>query len=426
MDAMAVYEAGFTNVVSIPFGAGNTHWIEENWAFLEQFDSIIIGADNDEAGKTMTKEVIPRLGAWRCKFIDIPRIITDQRGKERVVKDFNEILYYQGKEAVLNLIANAQDSPVPSVEDFSDIDDVELEQIEGVYTGITALDKELMRLFFGTLTVVSGYPGSGKSSFLYQLICNALDQNVKTWVFSREFPDWMAKNWILHILAGPHNTHEYVNQYGAVYHNVSPAAKDAINDHYRERLYIYKDEFSNKIDDLMHSMEDVVRKYGVKFLILDNLMTIDIGANSDSENQKQTEAINSLIHFSAKYNVATILVCHPRKVQNTQLNMGMYDVAGSSNIINLAHRAIGLRRLPEDDPDGANVMVTVLKDRMRGRANFKLKLYYDVGTRRFYTTQDEYEHQYEWDTFTYSDRIEAPAFRIPDELPWNPANERMG
>lgn len=51
IDCASAIEAGFTNAVSVPLGAGNFHWIEHNWDWLEQFTDIIVCADNDEAGQ---------------------------------------------------------------------------------------------------------------------------------------------------------------------------------------------------------------------------------------------------------------------------------------------------------------------------------------------------------------------------------------
>lgn len=56
-DCLSAIEAGFTNTVSVPLGSGNFHWIEENWDWLEQFDSIIVCSDNDEAGQKCKKRL---------------------------------------------------------------------------------------------------------------------------------------------------------------------------------------------------------------------------------------------------------------------------------------------------------------------------------------------------------------------------------
>lgn len=401
IDCLALIESGITNSCSIPLGAGNTHWIEHNWDWLEQFGSIIICFDNDAAGEKARKDVVPRLGTWRTKYIEIPHSCTTESGKQIALKDVNEVLYYCGKQAVIDLVANAEDPGVPSVVDVSDIQDVDLDEMDGISTGIAELDAEIMRLFYGTLTVVSGLPGAGKTSFLSQLMCQALEQDKTVWMFSREMPSWMEKSWLNYIMGGPHYTKAYIDKNGAKYYKVEPDAKAKISKCYNKKWFLYRDDWSNKLDDIMVSMEDSVRKYGAKLLIVDNLMTIDLDSNENSELLKQTECINRLIKFAMKYSVAIVLVAHPRKMPKGE-DVGIYDISGTSNIINLAHRSIGLRRIDQEhEKSHYNVCLTIIKDRMRGKAGKKINLYYDVPTRRFYTNEEEYEYQYRWDEATH-------------------------
>lgn len=423
-DLAALIEAGIHNAVSVPFGAGNFTWIQENWDWLEQFDNIIICSDNDEPGIKMQKECVYRLGSWRTKVVDIPQTVTSQfTGRKVAVKDINEVLYYCGKEAVVNLIANAKDTPVPSLIDFADVKEIDLSDIEGITVGINDIDKEIMRLFYSSLTILSGTPGSGKTSFLCQLAAQSIDQDKPVWMFSREMPDWLTKNWIEYILAGNRHITQFQSNSGAAYWKVNEDAKREISRHYREQLMIYRDQFSNKLQDLQTSMEDSARKYGSKLFIIDNLMTVDLDATSESMNEKQTEFVQWLIQFAMKYNVATVLVCHPRKLQPGVTNVGMYDISGTSNIINLAHRAFGLKRVTKAEKEGVrkldnsgwkvkpvkyDVRFEIIKDRLRGKSNLEVGLYYDIPSRRFFTTPEEYEHQYLWDKNVYKDHLPYP------------------
>ena len=423
-DLAALIESGIHNAVSVPFGAGNFSWIQENWDWLEQFDNIIICSDNDEPGIKMQKECVYRLGSWRTKVVDIPQTVTSQfTGRKVAVKDINEVLYYCGKEAVVNLIANAKDTPVPSLIDFADVKEIDLSDIEGITVGINDIDKEIMRLFYSSLTILSGTPGSGKTSFLCQLAAQSIDQDKPVWMFSREMPDWLTKNWIEYILAGNRHITQFQSNSGAAYWKVNEDAKREISRHYREQLMIYRDQFSNKLQDLQTSMEDSARKYGSKLFIIDNLMTVDLDATSESMNEKQTEFVQWLIQFAMKYNVATVLVCHPRKLQPGVTNVGMYDISGTSNIINLAHRAFGLKRVTKAEKEGVrkldnsgwkvkpvkyDVRFEIIKDRLRGKSNLEVGLYYDVPSRRFFTTPEEYEHQYLWDKNVYKDHLPYP------------------
>ena len=52
-----------------------------------------------------------------------------------------------GKQAVIDMIANAADTPIPSVVDFSEVEEKDLSNIPGIETGFACIDKEIMRLF---------------------------------------------------------------------------------------------------------------------------------------------------------------------------------------------------------------------------------------------------------------------------------------
>lgn len=372
----------------------------------------------------MQKECVPRLGSWRTKVVDIPAIPIGNTG--RVTKDLNEILYVCGKDKVLELILDAKDSPVPSVADLSDVEPTEYEDVDGVTFGLKAIDDELMRLFFGTLTIISGQPGAGKSSLLTQLMCNALDHETKTWIFSGELPNGVEKSWFNYIFAGPRNMEDAVSRRGNPYKKISPATLGAINQNYKGQWFIYRDDYDNTLDKLIASMTDTVRKYGTRCLILDNFMCIDT-ENTEEELRSQTQTIKRLIEFAKKYQVAVILVCHPRKM-DASTNVGIYDIAGTSNIVNLAHRTIGLRRVTDIERENMakysekrrrllkyDVIVTIVKDRMFGRQNIDVGLYYDPASRRFFGDMEEYDRCFSWDKKHYENPLPLPPQLIAEQ-----------
>lgn len=416
IDCMAAIESGFTNAVSVPLGANNYAWIEENFDWLEQFDNIIICPDNDDAGTKMQKECVFRLGSWRTKFIDIPLYHYDQEHDKKIpMKDLNHVLYYQGKESVLELIHNAKDSPVDSVSDFSDITNIDLDQIDGIKTGIPDLDKRLMKLFYGTFTIVTGVNGSGKSSFLSQLVCNAIDDNKNAFLYSGELPNFQSKNWVNYILAGQRHVKEYSFN-GATYWKVTNEAQKEINEYYRGKLFIYKDGYDHKVESLLTSMEDTTRKYGCKLHIIDNLTSVNLEANEQNKYQKQEEFVTSLIDFAKKYNVAVLLVVHPHKIEQMR-RLNKMDIQGISAIIDLAHRILSLYRVTQEDKRGIpkkngngwykepikfDVLCDILKDRLLGFEGSSAGLYYDKPSRRFFVDEESLDKRYGWDKKEYT------------------------
>ena len=427
-DCLSAIEAGFTNTVSVPLGSGNFHWIEENWDWLEQFDSIIVCSDNDEAGQKMQKEVVYRLGSWRTKVVEVPPIFEAENGKKYSINDLNEALYYLGKEKVLEIILNAKDSPVPGVIDFSDIQDVDLDQIDGITTGIRPLDRYLMKLFQGTLNIITGINGAGKSSFINQIICQSLEQDKNVFLFSGELPNFQTKNWLNSVLAGQRHIEERHFQ-DATYYKVRPEAKREIDEFYRGRLYIYEDGRSNRMTDLLKTMEDSVRKYGTKLLILDNLTAINLECSDDNKYNKQSELIMNLIAFAVKFNVIVLLVVHPHKI-DTMRRLNKMDVQGISAIIDLAHRIISLYRVSEKDKQGEqkmngsgwrvkpikeDVLIDILKDRMLGFEGRSVGVYYDQPSRRFFTSEEDLDRRYSWDKHPYTGGLPYPPAQLIDE-----------
>lgn len=411
-DCASAIEAGYINTVSVPLGAGNLHWIEENWDWLNNFDSIIIWSDNDEPGIKMRKECIYRLGTWRTKYISTPEFFEKENGKRVPLKDINDCLQVGGKEFVMNLISEAKDVPVKSVVDYSEIEELDISQMDGVKTGIKPLDDELLKIFYGTLTVLSGRPGSGKTSIIDQTIARTIDDGSPVFLFSKEMPERMSANWFNTIIAGRRNMVERTSRDNRKYYIVPQAIQKKMQVHYNKKLFIYRDDEPNDVDSVLKSAEECVRKFGCKLIVLDNLMMIDLNCSESDKNTAQTNLINALIKFAAKFNVAVVLIAHPRKTQDTNSDIEMYDISGTSNIINLAMRSIGLRRVSKkekNDPKSKwhnyDVVLTVIKDRLLGKADFQMGLWYDLTSRRFYTDYDEYDAKFAWDDNVYTDRL---------------------
>lgn len=411
-DCASAIEAGYINTVSVPLGAGNLHWIEENWDWLNNFDSIIIWSDNDEAGIKMRKECIYRLGTWRTKYITAPESFEKENGKKVPIKDINDCLQIGGKNFVMNLISDAKDVPVKSVVDYSEIEELDISQMDGVKTGIKPLDEELLKIFYGTLTVLSGRPGSGKTSIIDQTIARTIDDGNPVFLFSKEMPERMSANWFNTIIAGRRNMVEKTSRDNRKYYIVPQSIQKKMQTYYNKKLFIYRDDEPNDVDSVLKSAEECVRKFGCKLIVLDNLMMIDLNCAESDKNTAQTNLINSLIKFAAKFNVAVVLIAHPRKTQDTNSDIEMYDISGTSNIINLAMRSIGLRRVSKKEKADAkskwhnfDVVLTVIKDRLLGKADFQMGLWYDLTSRRFYTDYEEYDAQFAWDSDIYTDKL---------------------
>jgi hypothetical protein len=261
---------------------------------------------------------------------------------------------------------------------------------------------------------------SGKSSFLSQLICNSVDSGKSAFLYSGELANQQAKNWLNFIFAGQRNVKEY-DFNGSVFYKIPFDVQKEINDYYRGKLYIYKDGLTHKVDAILQSMEDCARKYGCKLFILDNFTSINTGANEKDKWVKQEEFVTSLIDFAKKFNVAVLLVVHPRKLEAMR-RLSKMDVQGISAIIDLAHRILSLYRVQDDDRNDKaklkkelakfHVLIDILKDRYTGYEGMTIGMYYDKPSRRFFTDKASLDKKYGWDKKSYT----TPVPFLPHEL----------
>lgn len=420
-DCMSAIEAGFTNAVSVPLGAGNEGWIQENWEWLEQFDKFIIWADNDTAGEKMRKAIVPRLGTWKCYIVEGPHE-TVYNGKPVKIKDINETLLFLGKETVLKAIEEAREVPITNVVDFSTVEDFDLENAEGVYTGNKDLDTYISKFFFGTLNIFTGVNGSGKSSLVNQvLISQAIHQGHDVFVYSGELPNWQLRNWILFNLAGRRHVETIQKPNQPPTYRLKAETKKQISDYYADRIYFYDNEVNRTSEALLLKMEEMARKKGTKVFIIDNLTVVDLGSNDTNKYDKQKDFVLSLVSFAKKFNVVVALVIHPHKI-DTIRRMTKMDIAGSMSLSDLAHRVFTVHRVTKKEKEGIpnkkggwlqepiewDVLFDVLKDRFLGCQDTCIGMNFDSPSRRFWTDMEELDFCYSWDKGNYAEKLDNP------------------
>jgi len=413
IDCLAAIESGYKNSVSVPLGANNYGWIETNWEWLELFDKIVVWADSDEAGFKMRKEVCQRLGVWRTLYVDAPSKVVGKDGSEVKAKDINEVLHYCGSQKVLDLINDAKELPITGIDDLSTVDDFDIETAEGLYTNLAPLDKIVYKILYGSVALITGKRGAGKSSFVNQVfVCEPLDQGQDVFYFSGELSAPVLKSWIELTMAG--REHVKMKDNSDFVRIMDVDARKEMRQWYKGRVWVYK-EVDNSETIILEKAISVTRKYGVKVWILDNLMTI--GLNNASEKdllQKQKEFIVKLNRLSLLYGVLIVLIAHPRKTMTGQ-ELGSDDIAGSGDIPNLAQYIFSIKRYSQKEKDGEkdgkggyrkgkeptpyDTEVETMKNRYSGRIGLA-KLYFDYTSYRFYNNTKELFRRYKWNKDT--------------------------
>lgn len=368
-DCLSAIESGFKNTVSIPSGVNSTNeWITSNWTFIEQFEEIIIWFDNDEAGIKGAREVFNRLPNASVKIV-----------RCEIANDINELLHKYGKMAILKQIEKATTPTLEGVATLDMIEDFDVHEAETLKTGIDDIDTDLIGMVFGSLNVLSGRNGSGKSTILNQIyIAEAINQGYKTFLFSGELIGGNVKYWLLQTLANEEQFAEYTAKDGHKYKKVTIQAKEKIVQDVKDRFFLY-DSDDYRIEAIIEKMTILAKRYGVRVFIIDNLMTLESSLKDKYE--AETDTVKKLKNFAKKYNAIVHLVAHPRKSINE--NISKDDVSGSANITNLADYVTVIERNFDKDKE-YDASLNILKNRHTG-VNVEMKLKFNIERKRFYS-----------------------------------------
>ena len=369
-DALSLIESGYKNSVSVPTGCKSTEWITTNWTWLEQFEEVILWYDNDEAGKEGVKEVFNRLPNKVVKVV-----------YSDICNDINELLFKYGKLAVLKQLEKASIPLVDGVKSTKQISTFNIYEAETIQLGINKIDDNIIGLPLGSLNVITGRTGEGKSTILNQFfIGESIRQGYKVFLFSGELTESNAKGWLLDTLANKEDLLEFTSKKGYKYKKLSSSAVSRIDDFLEDKFYLYTEE-DYTINAIISKMEIMAKRYGVKVFCIDNLMVTENDEKEELRNQ--TEIVKKLKSFAKKYNCIVHLVAHPRKAQNGQMGLDKSDISGSANITNLADYVMIVQRIYEEDGTDKHTELTINKDRYMG-CNGKVYLLFDKDRRRFY------------------------------------------
>ena len=369
-DALSLIESGYKNAVSVPTGCKSTEWININWDFLEKFEEVILWFDNDDPGKEGVKEVFNRLPNNTVKVV-----------YSTLANDINELLYKYGKDTVLKELKKASIPLVEGVKSTKQISTFNIYEAETIQLGIERIDDKIIGMPLGSLNVITGRTGEGKSTILNQFfIGESIRQGYKVFLFSGELTESNAKGWLLDTLANEDDLLEFTSKRGIKYKKLSSNSISRMDNFLEDKFFLYTDE-DYTIKSIIKKMEIMAKRYGVKVFCIDNLMVTENDEKEELRNQ--TEIVKMLKSFAKKYNAIVHLVAHPRKAQNGQRDLDKSDISGSANITNLADYVVLIQRMYEEDGTDKHTEFAINKDRYMGN-NCKIALLFNKDRRRFY------------------------------------------
>lgn len=356
-DALAAISCGYRHVISVPNGApasasdavADTEesdaerfrfvWRGKPWT--DQVARFIIATDADEPGRILAAELVRRLGAWRCLHIEYPE----------GCKDLNDVLLREGAAGVTACINAAKPYPVRGLYRMADFPTPP--PIRPVRVRIPVLaDVEphgAWPIVPGTFTVIIGYPGSGKTTFITAVVADLMQQGVNVCMGSFEtLPRPILEQTMRSHLAG------------GLCRFASPERLAEADQLIADRLSIIAQHPRDDSDEM--NLEQVLDlaataafRDGARVLVIDPWNEIEHKRRPDeSETDYSGRAIRALKRFAKIYDMAVVVVAHPRKPDLTSGKLkapSLYEASGSAHWYNKADYGLVIHRPDRTRPE---------------------------------------------------------------------------
>ena len=380
-DVLALYEVGIKNAISLPNGANdNDDFWKNSEIYLKDVERFIIAVDNDEKGQIVKEKIAQRLGRYRCKFIEWKN------------KDANGDLI----EGILhNSIDNIKGFAIGGTFKVEDLYDDILDLYDnGLPKTIYPKDKsfgdikDVFSIMRGQLSVITGIPSHGKSSYSEWHVLNLInDYDMTASFFSPE-----------HTPMGLHQTNLMQKAVGKpfwkVVDNVDRITKEDIErykDWANEKIYLTGAEKGQPADWdwLLEKFKEQMYSYGIDIFVIDafNKVLLPRGVN---KKDAIDEILTKLTSFAQSNNVIIFLVAHPTKMKKTDAGVydipSLYDVSGSADFRNQTHNGYCIYRyFANDESDGFTTFINLkTKFNFQGEIGATISYDYHIPTGRYF------------------------------------------
>lgn len=261
---------------------------------------------------------------------------------------------------------------------------------------------------FDRVSLITSSSDNGKSTFCSQIICSIIEQGYKVAAFfgeddpyesqERIFKQSLKNNgnddmsYVPYFVNGKEtNCGEWI---------LNDDAWKKAHDKFAGKLYLYNTKASASVDEILDGFEEARVKYGCKVFLLDNVDQFEF--TSENENKALKDIIIKIRDYAINNKVHIFLVAHIRKTERGVILPDMFDVKGTSSIVNIAKNVLIIVRMDKVDKeskeyknlkklielnnynlDEADSLVYVAKTKGRKigyaclKFNKKLGLYYD-------------------------------------------------
>jgi twinkle protein len=330
IDALSAIEAGLNNVVSVPSGApmkvADPKADDRRFAFIHNaqqvLDSapyIVLATDQDTAGQALAEELARRIGKDKCRLAKF-----NKKDLNEVLLDDDPTLDDLPSTLIKNIIDAAEPYPIAGLSTAGSFAE-RLNNLyskgtgKGVTTGYDSVDN-VYTVVPSQLTVVTGYPSSGKSNFVDQLMVNI--GRTSGWKFAicsfENQPD-------IHIsrLMEIYTKKRFFEGKERMTQAEHDEAFKWVHEHF---VFIDTNgEEPNSLDSILSRAATAVKTMGVKGLVIDPYNYIDMNKSNSTETEAISNMLSKVKKFCVTNDVHTWFVAHPSKITRSGVDQPRPD-----------------------------------------------------------------------------------------------------
>ena len=350
MDALACIQAGYDRSVSLPDGwtedGGKRDVLIEAEALLRQSAHIIVAGDNDAAGSSLPRTVANIFRGHDVRFVTWPD----------GCKDAGDVLMRHGEGELARCLLEAKrmDPPGGFITAISDLPPLPQRQVLKIGKG--PFD---WRLAFevGAMSVGTGTPGSGKSTFTTWAAYHVARHNrVRVGFLSFETHPYRTRDHLCRLHAG--------KPWDDITDRQRKAVAEVLDQSFRivHRTY---DEGAHNLGWLKEMVYTLAVRDNCKMIVIDPWNELE---HMPEPGENMTSYINFALQqirvWAEQYDTHICVVAHPRKMitEGKARSPTGYDIADSAAFFNKPSLGFTVHQ-EVDDSNTAYVTVTTWKVR---------------------------------------------------------------
>ena len=384
LKAVALHQMGFKNSVSLTGGVSTfkPEWVDQ----LDKVDKIYLLMDSDGPGQKGAEEIAMRLGPDKCWNIvlDDAKDIDEWFFDRKHTADEFKVLLKKARRFDIENIVSVGDA-IKSL--YDEMLTADVDKVEGLQTPWAPVNKLIKGFMPGDLIILSAPPKIGKTTFALQASMHIAKQNNPVLFFCMEMG---SKKLAKKMISNVGNLRD---------EDIEPEDLARLRYEAFRRMPIYMPSHVRRglePDEVLNAIQLSCRRYGIKFVVFDNLHFLVRSVDKLRESIGQVSQQFKLLAEELK--IPIMLIVHPRKL-NKNRAMTADDFKESSSIHADADQIIMLHRqrrlvekidAEEDDDDSSDRALldpetNVIVDASRSTEGGKVSLWYEGALSKFVT-----------------------------------------